>query len=173
MIVIFRRPNKNSQVQQFMLKMLPSLPNVFSIPVEHSAVNSPKFFSRNCCNVVAHVVSQLFQSVGICFIHFILQSKNYTCLINLQFLTILGLFIPTFSEHVSWASRFKDFSWWNFKSNTNIAQFPFCQHSLFPVWLCLAIILLFSAYWPSSVHFVYLGLGLLETGTKIFCDIFQ
>jgi hypothetical protein len=105
---MFRRPNKNSPVQQQMLKMLPSWPNVFSTPVKHSAVNSPKFLSRNCWNVVADVVSQLFQSVGICFIHFILQSKNYTCLINLLFLTILWPFIQTFSKHVSWVSHLKD-----------------------------------------------------------------
>lgn len=82
---------------------------MYSVYLWNSAVNSPKFFSRNFWNVVADVVSQLFQSVGIRFIQFVLQSKNYTCLINLQFLTILWPFVQTFSKHVSWASRLKDF----------------------------------------------------------------
>jgi len=172
-IIIFRRPNKNSPVQQQTLKMLPSWPNVFSIPVKHSAVNSPKFLSRNCWNVVADVVSQLFQSVRICFIHFILQSKNYTCLINLLFLTILWPFIQTFSKHVSWVSHLKDFLG-EISSLTPISlNFLSVSTVYFLSGFCLAIILLFSAYWPSGVYFVYMGLDLLKTGTKIFCDTFQ
>jgi hypothetical protein len=148
--------------------MLPSWPNVFRIPVKHSAVNSPRFFSRNCWNVVADVVSQLFQNVGIRFIHSILQSNNYTCLINLLFLTILWPFIQTFLKHVTWASCLKHFLG-EISSLTSISPSTVCFLSGF----CLAIILLFSAYWPSSVYFVYLGLVLLETGTKILCNIFQ
>jgi len=67
------------------------------------------------------------------------------------------------------ASHFKRFSWWNFKSSTNVDNLSTVSTVCF-LYGCLSSSssVVFSLL--ASVYFVYLELVCLETGTEIFCD---
>lgn len=67
----------------------------------------------------------------------------------------------------------KRLSQWSVTSSTNSIQFLFSTQFLSFLPVCLAAILLFLAQWPSCVYSVYLEVVVLESGTKIFCEIFQ
>jgi hypothetical protein len=66
-----------------------------------------------------------------------LQSKNYRCLIRSQLWQLCGPSCRCFPKMGLLTYSTKSFSWWSFKSKTNLVQFLFCKHSSFPV--CVAV----------------------------------
>jgi hypothetical protein len=69
-VTTFKKSNTNSPVWQQMLKLLPSWPDALHIPAKEVLVYSLEFFLGNCWILKAHLVSWVFQSAGICFMHF-------------------------------------------------------------------------------------------------------
>jgi hypothetical protein len=77
-------------------------------------------------------------------------------------LTILWLHADVLEIHVTCVSCSRDFSWWCLKSIISVVKHLLSAQFVSCLAFGLAVILLFSAYWPDSVYSVCLQLVLLE-----------